>query len=306
MNLTQQERAALIRRSARAWSYLQEDLSAQELLQALYCGSLADKSPQQGGEMAQELLLWMARFQDCYDGALRDPQGCPEALEAALAPLPPEQRNQILAQLSAAGEAAAPDRLLPPEDGAAARNRRRVNAAGELVLAVNAMTLYAMGKRGELSGLPRDASLAQTTLCLCAEDLTHRIRREAQTGRLSQRETDGRKNALSAAFQTTALLAGAALAGGFTPLLAGSGGVFGCLSAAAALLAALGKILEEKFQIDAQMLEELPENLREIPLALPRAARRSGGQASRLQRAAPKEPEDLEQAQEDESSLWTF
>ena len=77
MNMTAQERAALVRRSAYAWSALQEGTDAREVLSDLYCNNLTDKSPAQGALMTGELVQWMARFQDCYDAVLEDPRGYP-------------------------------------------------------------------------------------------------------------------------------------------------------------------------------------------------------------------------------------
>ncbi len=310
MKITEQERVSLIRRSAYAWSHFQENGNAVDILSKIYCHNLIDKSPKQGELMTTELLLWMARFQDCYDAALEDPAAYTEyILTQELDALPLQQQCQALEQVIQASQSAdASESVLPyhgtvsPQardslrqeavqritngedtavleqillaaDDAEPHNRKLVKTiCGEdMVLAVNAMVLYTMAKNGELSEIPKDVSLAQVAIGACTEDQFRSISRDERQGCLSKEAAAKRKQALTTAFRAMMLLSSVALAGGFAMLLARSTSIRRCLIIGAALLAALGVIVAEKFKLDRQMVEDQADEIVEIPLKLPRA-----------------------------------
>lgn len=350
MKITEQERALIIRRSAYAWSHFQENESGEEILCKIYCKNIVDKSPKQGAMMAKELLLWLARFQDCYDAALEDPDACTEyVLTKEIEALSIEQQCQTLHQviqtmesestqgqlqpycgspspqardallretvekITSGSDAAVPERILLAADDSELQNRKLVKTlCGEdMVLAVNAMIIYTMAKNGELSGIPKDVSLAQVVIGVCTEDLFRGISRDEQGGYLTKEAAGKRKHALAVAFKTMMLAASAALAGGLAMLLCGAGSL-GALSIGTALLAALGGILTEKFEMDRRMMEGQEENVAEILLKLPRSAeawvRKKTKQMrpESLQEAAAEQETVEEQEDTDDSVLRLF
>ena len=330
MNMTAQERAALVRRSAYAWSALHEGTDAREVLSDLYCNNLTDKSPAQGALMTGELVQWMARFQDCYDAVLEDPRGYPaHVLKEELGTLPLEQQCQVLDRLIRAwgpeerqtaehpvslrtrdalleevlgyldSGADALEEYLPPAEASELQERDQVKAVcGEdLTLAMNTMVLYTMAQNGELPPMPGDGSLAQTAIGVCGEDLMRGISRDEQSGYVRQEETAQRRCALLTASRITLLQAGAALAGGLAALTLLPVGLLGTLGTCGALLAAVGAVMTEKFRTDSRMLEGEADELPRLSLELPhRSAPWSGGSRERTSRTDVSH-EEAEQAE---------
>ena len=333
MKMTEQERSAMIRRSAYAWSCFQDNTPAEEILSQIYCDGLTDKSPRQGALMAGEVLGWMARFQQGYDAMLEDPEGYTGwLLSREMAPLLAENRLQALRQLMGMLDPARPEppsaseealrreavKLLVNREDAAAveqllcavpdgepRNRRLVKTVcgEEMTLAVNTMVAYTMVKNGELgAGAARTASLGQVTAGVCAEDLLQSICQEERAGYLSPEQAAERRYAASAVCRVMLLLAGAAAAGGLA-MLATEGAV---LTAGMALLAALGSIMAEKYRLDRQMVEECAEDLTAPVVALPQPDSWQGRQAAAPLHQSPLEPVDEDQEDSEEMPLTLF
>lgn len=328
MKLTQQEQADIVRRSALAWSHFREGEDAEGILSRLYCENLPDKSPAQGRMMAEELLRWMARFQDCYDAALESPEEYTRyllnqelevlsldqqclALEQILQAVDPGRsgspeeapsnvrREALLAEAAATladgGAYDVLEQVFPAEAGDAG-NRRRVKAIGgeTMVMAVNAMIVYTMVKRGELSGIPETGSLAQVVAGVCTEEQFRTVCREEQAGLLPQEAVQTRKRALAATWRTMAVLTGAAAAGGFAVLAAGP--LLGTLLLSAPALAVLGMVLVEKYRMDRKMIEDERDTLVSIPVNLPVSDKVwQPGQSSRTEKETEFETDSLGQ-----------
>jgi len=73
--LTEAQQGYVVQKTANALSNFQDGQDAKQLLTALYCQNMEDKSPRQGRLMARELIDWMERFQSGYDMALEDASG---------------------------------------------------------------------------------------------------------------------------------------------------------------------------------------------------------------------------------------
>lgn len=291
----------MIRRSAYAWSCFQEDWSAEDILCEIYCHNMQDKSPQQGRLMAQELLSWMARFQQGYDAVLDHPDDYVErVLIKEIEALSPDEQCRVLRQVIAslqpdgghekADESAQPsderdillrravERLTSKGSTAeeelsvkddAPQNRRILKAVcgDDMVLAVNAMLLYTMAKNGELTEIPRDVSLAQVVIGVCTEDLLHSICRAEQSGYISEKIAQQQKCAASTVYRVLMLAAPAALAGGLAMLFAP--GLIGGLTIGLALFAGLNMVLPEKFKMDRQMVEDHADDITAVEVELP-------------------------------------
>lgn len=298
MTLADSEKASLIRRSAYAWSCLQSGEDAADILSEIYRGNLCDKSPGQGAIMADDLLMWLARFQGGYDAALEDPEAFAACvLKEESAQLPAEQAFRLLGKIAEeplAGECspagleeglekasrvfASPETAMELErtllaageiDAADMRQLRR--ACGEnAVLAVNSMVIYTMAKNRELACVPQEVSLGQVAAAVSADDLLCGIIRDERSGYLSEKEASRCKRALAASFMAAMLAAAAALYGGLSALLAcGAAAVFD-LICCRPLLEAVGTILPYKYGIDSRMLEREPENAFKLQIKLPR------------------------------------
>lgn len=330
MNIAARERSAIIRSAAYTWSSLQDGVDGRKTLIGLYCHNLEDKTPVQGALMARELSQWMARFQDCYDAVLEDPEGYPEhVLQEALGVLPLEQQFQILERLVRVwGPGGSPDTVgvqtreallaqalaslptgadaleqyLPPAGADELQERERVQSlcGQDMALAVNAMTCYTLAQNGALPPLPGDGSLAQAAAGVCAEDLLRGIIRDEQEGYLRESEAAQRRCALLTAFRLTLLLAGAAMAGGLAALTVPALGLLGALGVCGGLLAALGEIVTEKFRIDCRMLEEETDDLPPVSLELPHCAAPWPGK--RTARASDPEAEQDQPQEETQES----
>lgn len=334
MNMTEQERSAIVRSAAYTWSALQDGVDGLETLSGLYCHNLEDKTSAQGALMARELSRWMARFQDCYDAVLEDPEGCPEhVLQGVLGALPLEQQFQVLERLirvwgpeespDAAGAqtrealraqalaslptgADALEQYLPPVGADELQEREQVQSlcGRDMALAVNAMTCYTLAQNGALPPLPGNGSLAQAAIGVCAEDLLCSIRRDVQEGYLRESEAAQRRCALLTAFRLTLLLAGAAMAGGLAVLTVPALGLLGTLGVCGGLLAALGAVVTEKFRIDCRMLEEETDDLPPISLKLPHCAALWSGK--RMARPSGPETEQDQFQEETQESLEEY
>ena len=325
MNITAPERSALIRSSAYTWSWRQESVDGYMVLSNLYCNNLEDKTPAQGALMTQELCQWIARFQDSYDAALEDPEGYPaHVLQAVLEAVPPEQQCRILEQLIRAWGSAQPaasqprdallaaalerldsgadalEQFLPPVEAAQLQERQQVQCrcGQDMTLAANAMTCYTLAQSGALPPPPGDGSLAQTAIGVCAEDLLCSIRWDVQKGYLREEEAAQRRCALLKAFRLTLLLAGSAA------LLTVPGlGVLGSLGVCGGLLAALSRVITEKFSIDRRMLEAESDHLPPVSLELPHWtapwSRKSPDRISRTERGPDANQEENQELPEE-------
>ncbi len=232
MNITEKEQRMLIRRVSEAIICIQDGENAVDVLSSIYCKNLPDKTTFQGELMANNLIQWMNAFFDGYDEALDQPEEyLDKCLDAALVDLSEKQREEEKARFFQALEEQ-PDVLDCEEGLSIERLWARQQIGDEMVLVVTTMVLYTMAKNGELSGLSRETTLAQVTLCTCAENVKaeRNFDREFATVEELNAQAKGLKSLFYGLMISAAAVSGACLTTGLVSLVSVSVGILAWVS----------------------------------------------------------------------------
>lgn len=233
MKLSDAEQKYIVRRSAATISHFQDEGDAVHVLSEIYCEVLPDKSPLQGELMVREALQWLEIFYNTCDEALENPEDplC-EIIAETLAQLSLDKQCKFLERQMDAQRQYPPtkhsrDRLLhetaqwmlrcdvlPVQmddtafealNNVPIRNAAKETVGEEMFLVAAAMVIYAMTKRRELADAPENISLAQTTICVCAEDRLAKLQWAEKTGFLKSSLIKKRIQGLKAAFISSML-----------------------------------------------------------------------------------------------------
>lgn len=295
MKITQPQQDALTRQAAGVLSQFEPGEDAIAVLSRIYRQALPDKSPRQGDLAARTLVHWMERFRGSYDAAITDPWGharyiltgelralpledqCLHLQKIAGLPQTPDgpfteqTRDHLLTRavevLTQPLELPAPEGEDPDPDG-----QLRQACGEEMLLAATAMILYTMAKKGELPGIPRDITLAQAAICVCANDLRCRHYWSAAAGYLSADRAQTLLAALTVALQVT--WAAASIVLGVTFLAAGNISSFFSVLAVAPVADIFFRELMRMFLRNhrdrVQAVELKLNHFRSLPLEAPR------------------------------------
>lgn len=97
IELTPAERLAIAAKVSYAMAQCQPGEDARSVLSKMYCEFVPDAFPWQGQMMAEELILWMIRCQECFETSLADPDNYAIGLlDSKLRDLPLQRQCQIL------------------------------------------------------------------------------------------------------------------------------------------------------------------------------------------------------------------
>lgn len=154
------------------------------------------------------------------------------------------------------------------EGGSVSRNRKAAKACiGEnLLLAMTAMVIYTMAKNGELSGLPKEVSLSQVVIGVCAEDQAQQIQLQEKLGYLSEKEAQKSHSALRAVAFTLLITSAVGLAGGTLFLLARFFDTVAVAALGAYMMVWLGAVLGIYYSAADEMVIEEADRIPMIPV----------------------------------------
>ena len=282
--LSQEEFDRLTQRAAGVLSNFQPGEDAVAVLSRIYRENLPDKSPRQGALMAQELIGWISLFRSGCDAASEDPEGYVRyMLTDMLKGQDPETRCRVLRSLIGAEQQSAgngsedPEALMEQAVALLSRcpalpapenydpQQAKLYCGEDMILAATAMMLYTMAKNGELPGMPRDLTLAQTALCVCANDSLCQLMWLEASGNIARQELSRLLNAVSLTFRMlwlTLVLPKAIAALTVSGTLAITAGGLATLATLGILTALAFREFDQMLSFGAEMVTEVPLNLR--------------------------------------------